>query len=255
VERRADPRLTAPLGDHQRHHQVGDVRAGARGVEVPGGAGGRPGAITRCSRASSARTTCTTSRWRSCRRWGSARSWSRWTRRGSINCWKGPRSATWRPARCWPPRARRRRRSSCCWIGGNNFELRSPGKGEGAGEVSLVPAPACSGIGYLIKGLPLEAAIHVQREGKVVVLSDDAFWTAVSSSTPISSGRSSVATTSTTTREGPRSIRLSRACSDGADARARSADARAHRSARREHRGAPLRQRTGSPRGAEAAPR
>jgi WD40 repeat protein/predicted acylesterase/phospholipase RssA len=59
---------------------------------------------------------------------------------------------------------------------GNSFELRSPGKSGGKDEVSLVPAPACSGLGYLIKDLPLEAAIHVQREGKVVVLSDDTFW-------------------------------------------------------------------------------
>ena len=58
----------------------------------------------------------------------------------------------------------------------NSFELRAPGKSDGKDDVSVVPAPACSGIGYLIKGLPLEAAIHVQRAGKVVALSDDAFW-------------------------------------------------------------------------------
>jgi WD40 repeat protein/predicted acylesterase/phospholipase RssA len=57
---------------------------------------------------------------------------------------------------------------------GNAFELRTPGKGPY--DVSTVPAPACSGIAYLIKDQPLDAAIHVQREGTVVVLSDRAFW-------------------------------------------------------------------------------
>jgi WD40 repeat protein/predicted acylesterase/phospholipase RssA len=58
----------------------------------------------------------------------------------------------------------------------NSFELRAPGKSDGPSDVSVVPAPACSGLAYVIKELPLEAAIHVQREGKVIALSADAFW-------------------------------------------------------------------------------
>ncbi|MEP7124113.1 MAG: patatin-like phospholipase family protein [Byssovorax sp.] len=59
---------------------------------------------------------------------------------------------------------------------GNSFELRSPPRGEAPGDATLVPAPSCSGLAYLIKELPLDAAIHVQREGKVVALRADTFW-------------------------------------------------------------------------------
>lgn len=70
------------------------------------------------------------------------------------------------------------RPSSCFMLleKGNSFELRSPNGVEGKANVSLLPAPACAGLGPLIRSRELEAAIHAQRDATVIVLRAETFW-------------------------------------------------------------------------------
>ncbi|MFS8067584.1 MAG: hypothetical protein ACMG6S_14570, partial [Byssovorax sp.] len=68
--------------------------------------------------------------------------------------------------------------SSCFMLleKGNSFELRGPSEVAGKENVSLLPAPACAGLGPLITNRELETAIHAHHDATVIVLRAETFW-------------------------------------------------------------------------------